>query len=236
LSATGDVNGTDAQNLAQLAALSSLGVGRKGINGQPDDTHSPISRTDTPGMYNAHLPMYQNVDDGTQFAQGALGHFDASGRPSSPGAINGDGPTSHEHLMAANASLKTRVSELEVIQELYRSRLEQLEQDDQHARQAQELSGKTETQLRSQVESLTQSEAQLRRELEDSHGRENILKRRLDELEVELKEAKDAKSATEATAAPAPKEPLSNGRPAKRTRTTAQKLDEALETAAEAAS
>jgi GATA-binding protein, other eukaryote len=187
-------------------------------------------------MYNAHLPIYQNVDDGTQFASGALGHFDPSGRPSSPSAINGDVAASHEQLIAANASLKTRVSELEVIQELYRSRLEQLEQDDQHARQVQELSGKTETQLRTQVESLTQSEAQMRRELEDGHARENMLKRRLDELEVELKEAKEAneaKGASAVTDVPAPKEAVANGRPAKRTRTAA-KADEALDAEAPA--
>jgi GATA-binding protein len=134
--------------------------------------------------------MYHPVED-PQFQAHPLPGFAVSGaspgRAASP--INGDRldiPQTHEQLIAANASLKTRVSELEVIQELYRSRLMQLEADDAHARQAQEVSGKTEAELRSQLESMAQSEAQLRKELEESHRRENILKRRLDELQESL--------------------------------------------------
>lgn len=169
----------------------------KAANGHQDDANSPISRTATPSMYTSHgLPLYHGMEDAQFQAQGLPG-FAVSGaspgRTASP--LNGDRfeiPQTHESLIAANASLKTRVSELEVIQELYRGRLEQLETDEVNTRQAQELSGKTEAQLRSQVEAATQVESQLRTELEESHRRENMLKRRLDELELELKAAKES--------------------------------------------
>jgi GATA-binding protein len=101
-------------------------------------------------------------------------------------------PQTHEQLLATNSSLKTRVSELEVIQELYRGRIQQLEQEEAN-RQAQEKNkSEAEIQLRSQLDAMNEAHAQLQKELEESHRRENMLKRRLDELEVELKEAKES--------------------------------------------
>ena len=88
--------------------------------------------------------------------------------------------------------MKTRVSELEVINELFRGRLSQLEQQEAAARRGQEVAGVEQTQLRTQLEASQVSEAQLRAQLEDSHRRENNLKRRLDELELELSAAKEA--------------------------------------------
>jgi GATA-binding protein, other eukaryote len=141
--------------------------------------------------------MFQGMED-SQFQSSSLPGFSAAGaspgRPASP--LNGDRhldvPQTHEQLIAHNSSLKTRVSELEVINELFRSRLTQLEQDEANARRGQEISGQAEAQLRAQVDSLTKSEGQLRTQLDDSHRRENNLKRRLDELELELKDAKDS--------------------------------------------
>src|SRR4051794_7148890 len=94
---------------------------RRPANGV-DDTHSPVSRTATPGMYPQH-PLYHTMEEG-QFQ--APMQFPvvgtADGRAPSP--LNGEArldiPQTQEALIATNASLKTRVSELEVIQELYR--------------------------------------------------------------------------------------------------------------------
>lgn len=198
---------TEANGGAELTglnlAMSSSGGPRrtstKPTNGHTDDTHSPISRTATPSMYNTSgLPIYHGMDDG-QFQTQALPGFSVSAaspaRAASP--LNGELPPTQESLLAINASLKTRVSELEVIQELYRGRLQQLEQDEANARQAQEFSGKTEAQLRAQLEAVSQSETQLRNDLDESHRRENMLKRRLDELELELKQAKESLEANE---------------------------------------
>lgn len=103
-----------------------------------------------------------------------------------------DAPQTHEQLIAHNSSLKTRVSELEVINELFRGRLSQLEQQEAAARRGQEVAGVEQSQLRSQLDASQESVGHFQVQLEDSHRRENNLKRRLDELELELKAVKDA--------------------------------------------
>ena len=184
-------------------------MSQKSGNGHLDDTNSPISRTGTPNMYNPHgMAMFHGMDD-TQFQSQPLPEFGVTGTsPGRAGSPNGNNvPQTHDQLMAANATLKTRVSELEVIQELFRGRLQQLESE----QQAREMSGSIEPQLRSQVTSLTEIEAQLRsqlssltecedqlrKELDESHRRENMLKRRLDEMELELKSTQESLEAHE---------------------------------------
>jgi len=196
--ATTEANGADLNGANSAATTGARRTSGKAANGHPEDPNSPISRTATPSMYTSHgMPLYHGMED-AHFQAQALPGFAVSaaspGRTASP--LNGERleiPQTNESLLAANASLKTRVSELEFIQELYRGRLAQLETDEANPRPAQETTGgKTEAQLRSQVEAATQVETQLRNELEESHRRENMLKRRLDELELELKEAKEA--------------------------------------------
>ncbi|GJN80707.1 hypothetical protein PLIIFM63780_004235 [Purpureocillium lilacinum] len=184
----------DAEILAQNAATAAQAIQRsaqKNANGTVEGSDSPVSRTGTPSMYNQGLPSFM-VDD--PYQTGFNGSTGADGGAGSP--MNGDRsldtPQTHEQLIAHNSSLKTRVSELEVINELFRGRLSQLEQQEAAARRGQEVAGAEQTQLRSQLEAVQESESQLRAQLEDSHRRENSLKRRLDELELELKEAQDA--------------------------------------------
>lgn len=182
-----DLTGQSAAQAAQAVRRTS-----HKSNGHGDGADSPISRTGTPSMYNHNLSSFM-VDDPYQSA----GFHD--GRAGSP--LNGDrsldAPMTHEQLIANNSSLKTRVSELEVINELFRGRLSQLEQQEAAARRGQEVAGVEQSQLRSQLDATLESEAQLRAQLEDSHRRENVLKRRLDELELEFKEVKDAQNSLE---------------------------------------
>ncbi|KAK1778520.1 GATA type zinc finger protein asd-4 [Copromyces sp. CBS 386.78] len=192
LAATADMNGgvgmMDPNNPAAQAARR---ASQKSINGHPVDDNSPVSRTGTPNIYNPHIPIDHNLEYQFQAQQmSGFGVPTASpGRAPSP--MNGEHmPQTHEQLLAANASLKTRVSELEVIQELYRGRLHQLETEE-NIRQASEP-GKLEAQLRAQIDAMGEAHQQLQKELEESHRRENMLKRRLDELEVELKDVKEA--------------------------------------------
>jgi len=70
----------------------------------------------------------------------------------------------YDTLAAQNTALKTRVSELEVINELFRGRVGELENTEQASRTR---------------------EAQLRTELDEAKQREADLKRRLEELEGE---------------------------------------------------
>lgn len=160
---------------------------RKSVNGNLEGADSPISRTGTPSMYNQSLPSFM-VDD--PYNGASVPNFGASG-DGSGSPMNGDSPQTHEQLIAHNSSLKTRVSELEVINELFRGRLSQLEQQEAAARRGQEVSSVEQTQLRAQLETSEETQKQLRTQLEDSHRRENSLKRRLDELELELKQAKE---------------------------------------------
>jgi GATA-binding protein, other eukaryote len=96
-------------------------------------------------------------------------------RQPSPGSTSSmvdrhlEAPQTYEALLAANTSLKTRVSELEVINGLFRGRVAELEQSDATARRSEMIA--------------RDSEARLRRSLDDSQRREEELKRRLSELE-----------------------------------------------------
>lgn len=73
---------------------------------------------------------------------------------------------------AGQAGLKTRVSELEVINDLFRGRVAELESSEMEARRG--------------AEAARESEASLRSQLEEALGREDVLKRRVEELEKEL--------------------------------------------------
>ena len=139
-------------------------------------------------MYNQPLPSFMMDEPYSSTGISGFGaNGDGSGSP-----MNGDAPQTHEQLIATNSSLKTRVRELELINELFRGRLSQLEQQEAAARRGHEVAGVEQTQLRSQLEETQESEKLLRSQLDDSHRRENSLKRRLDDLEVELADAKEA--------------------------------------------
>lgn len=202
-------SGTDANGFDLSAQLGTVTPGTQRQNPHKNghgDNNSPGSRGGTPSLYNPAMTGFHGLDD-SHFQSAGLTGFSPN-RPGSPlnGDRNLDSPQTHEQLIAANSALKTRVSELEVINELFRGRLGQLEHDEATARRGQEISG--------------QAEAQLRAQLDDSHRRENNLKRRLDELELELKEAKQVAGLDD------------NERPVKRARLSEQPEDREGESAA----
>jgi len=82
-------------------------------------------------------------------------------------------PPTYEGLQQQNTTLKTRVSELEVINDLFRGRVHELEQQDRRSVTIQE---------------------QLRQALDHSKQSENNLKRRLDDLEREVADLQDIDS------------------------------------------
>ncbi|KAL1876526.1 GATA zinc finger protein 3 [Diaporthe australafricana] len=195
-----DANVADIQ--AQNAAAAALGVRRtsqKAGNGHIDDTNSPISRTATPNMYANHM-LYHGLDE--HHLQQPLSGFGVPGPGNGrvPSPMNGEGvPQTPEEILALNSGLKTRIDELEVINDLIQRRLQHYETYGAGAGPAagNGLDGgheaaQAEAQLRAQVEALAASEAQLRSQLDESHRRENSMKRRLDEMELELNEAKES--------------------------------------------
>lgn len=132
-------------------------------------------------MYGNHM-MYHGMDD--HHLQQPLADFgvDANGNAHSP--MNGDAIQTPNQLLAVNSGLKTRVDELEVINDLIQRRLQHYETYGPSGNNEEGLV--VAANLRAQVEALQQSEAQLRSQLEESHRRENAMKRRLDEMELEL--------------------------------------------------
>ncbi|KAI0154929.1 hypothetical protein GGR57DRAFT_100333 [Xylariaceae sp. FL1272] len=195
LPATANANGNfqshDAVNAAATAALAAVRASQaKGANGHGTDAN--IARTGSPSVYDPSLSAFQTMD---HFQHDNL-HYPLTGASPDQAitSANGeqqplDAPQTHEQLMAANSSLKTRVSELDLINELYRDRLQQFEQEGQNAdnfRHAAEMSAKEAANERAHRE-------EIQRQLDDCHRRENTLKRRLDEMEQELTELKNSK-------------------------------------------
>jgi len=101
-------------------------------------SHSPISRTGTPSMHHDPNIAPQHMFDGVSlqdhpFHTPALPQL--GGHPS-PGSL--DQPMTYEALLAQNAVLKTRVSELEVINMMFSDNETNLRRERDEAMQAQE--------------------------------------------------------------------------------------------------
>lgn len=150
-------------------------------SGHSDRSNSPVSRTETPGFGSMHAHN-SNIAPQHMFDSVTLGDSmnSSSGLPSrqmrqpSPSAVDRqlDSPHTYESLLALNTSLKTRVSELEFVNELFRGRVTELEQSDASARRSEMI--------------VRDSEVRLRRSLEDAQRREEDLKRRISDLERQL--------------------------------------------------
>ncbi|KXJ95366.1 hypothetical protein Micbo1qcDRAFT_157266 [Microdochium bolleyi] len=185
LPASQTMNGLQSAENAQALALAAAQRAAQKTNG----VDSPVSRNGTPGLYDPSLAGFSH--DMAQFTTDGLPQYPLPTGTSHSDSMNGDHsqldmPQTHEQMIAVNSSLKTRVSELEVINELYRGRLTQLEQDQQTAdnfRHSAEVAAKEAAQERANRE-------EIQRQLEESHRRENMFKRRLDEMEQENQDLK----------------------------------------------
>lgn len=115
--------------------------------------------------------MFDSVTRGDNALSASGGLPSLPLRQPSPSAVDRqlDSPQTYESLLALNTSLKTRVSELDLINELFRGRVTELEQSDASARRSEMIA--------------RDSEARLRRSLEESQRREDDLKRRVNDLE-----------------------------------------------------
>ncbi|KAI9843649.1 MAG: hypothetical protein M1838_002524 [Thelocarpon superellum] len=162
----------------------SLGYRRtsqKTSSGNSNGSHSPLSRTATPAFPSGPHLSHPGLFDGAALSD--HGFHPSPALPAlqlgtrSPGSAGHDrhleAPASYDSLVAANTSLKTRVSELEVINDLYQSRVSQLEQEAQNKRGVD-------------------ADSQARARLDEMQRRENELRRKIDHLERELSEYRDA--------------------------------------------
>lgn len=145
---------------------------RRTSAGPSDPSNSPISRTITPAAQHVsniapqHLFDGANLNENTFFVSQSLPSFNI--RQPSPGSTSSqndrrpESRLSCDQLFQENTALKTRVSELEVINILYKG---QVGEQDQKA---------------------TESEQQLRQLLEAAQRREDELKQQVKELEQEI--------------------------------------------------
>ena len=166
-------------------------------SGASDRSNSPISRTNTPGNHRSSIAP-SHMFDTAPLADTTFAHIRHSPslpslqfRHHSPGSVASYGdkhlepPQTYEHLQQHNTTLKTKVSELEVINGLYKDRIGELEHNDRLHRQAHE----------------------------DARIREDNLRRRLDDLEREIIEMR--KGSSPDSLKRAFKEELSNSNPSK---------------------
>ncbi|KMU77766.1 GATA type zinc finger protein Asd4 [Coccidioides immitis RMSCC 3703] len=185
-----DVNGTPTSKADAMAATGAYGFPRaRKTSPRSDRSNSPLSRTDTPNFAHNNNIAPQNVFDGVALSEHGINPSTAGFsalqlQQPSPGSSTSSNDRhlemaqTYEGLVAANTSLKTRVSELEVINELFRGRVTQLEQSEEASRRS-ELN-------------VRDSELHLRRSLEEAQKREEELKRKISELEQELNEYKQS--------------------------------------------
>lgn len=180
-----DSNGLHQQHQTGTPPLGSHGyrrASRKMSPGHSDRSISPLSRTETPGFgsmqaHNSNIApqhMFDSVTRGDNALNSSGSLASLPLRQPSPSAVERqlDSPQTYESLLALNTSLKTRVSELDLINELFRGRVAELEQSDASARRSEMIA--------------RDSEARLRRSLEESQRREEDLKQRVSDLERQL--------------------------------------------------
>ncbi|KAK7531219.1 GATA transcription factor [Phyllosticta citricarpa] len=178
-----DSNGVDARAAATppTDALNHRRAAPRIPPGQSERSTSPLSRTGTPGL--GHHPSNiapQHVFDGVtlnghEFHSASLPSFMPPRQPSpSASSINGSHGVEPPMSYDGHTTLRTRVSELEVINDLFRGRVAELEQSEQRARQDESMA--------------RENEKQMREQLDEAHAREIELKRRIEELENKLGE------------------------------------------------
>jgi len=119
-------NGLPAtQSIDMVTPQNHRRVSQMAASAGSERSHSPISRTNTPGLNQDPNIAPQHMFDGVTLNDQAFG----TGSPSlpplnlnnkpSPGTGNLDASASYEQLLAANTQLRTRVSELELINMVY---------------------------------------------------------------------------------------------------------------------
>ncbi|OAT02489.1 GATA-binding protein, other eukaryote [Blastomyces dermatitidis ER-3] len=156
---------------------------RKGSAGPSDRSNSPLSRTNTPGFQHHSNIAPQHMFDSVTLSDHSFNpsaavlpslqmHNPSLSSTSSPNDRHLEAQQTYESLLAANTSLKTRISELELINELFRGRVAELEQSDATARRSEMVA--------------RDSESRLNQSLKEAQRREEGLKRRISELERAL--------------------------------------------------
>ncbi|KAK5128175.1 hypothetical protein LTR08_004079 [Meristemomyces frigidus] len=160
----------------------------------PSGDHAPslghsISRGNTPtGLSNnsnlniAPQHLFDTVTLAPDtFASPNLPAFNVR-QPSPSVSLNGatshlEAPQTYDALLLQNSQIRTRVSELEVINDLFRGRVGELENSEQDARRAERAIDEENRRLKAGLEAANQRTADLQRRLEEMEGGEPARKK-----------------------------------------------------------
>lgn len=157
----------------------------KTSSGASNGSISPVSRTVTPAAPFASHPSPHAMFEVVSLPDPSTLPGFHMNRPSpGPASCLNDRhlepPRTYEALLAANTALRTRVSELEVINDLFRERVAELESQVNAKRDGQQQ----------------ESEEYLRYALHETQQREQDLKRRVSDMELEYQDLKESGTRT----------------------------------------
>jgi len=151
------------------------------VSGATDRSASPLSIHEAANM-GASQPsniapqhLFDNVTLAETAFQSSLPGFTLRQPSPTPSSVNGahiEHPQVYGEAPSNNNVLKTRVSELEVINDLFRGRVSELEQSEQEARRREALA--------------KEAADRYKADLDTALAREADLKRKVDDLEAEL--------------------------------------------------
>ncbi|KAL2352508.1 GATA type zinc finger protein Asd4 [Cryomyces antarcticus] len=174
-----DLNAAHMQD-ASLHHQQHRRTSQRTVSGTSERSQSPILRTATPGLggFNSNIAP-QHMFDGVSLDGQAFQHspsipsFNFRQPSPSGSSINGshlEPPATYDNLVGNNSNLKTRVSELEVINDLFRGRVTELEQSEQDARHSEMVAREAESRMKFDLDGALQREADLKRRLEDAEA------------------------------------------------------------------
>jgi GATA-binding protein len=148
-----------------------------------------ITRTDSPGFHGQNIApqhMFDSLSD--TFASPSLPAFSLR-QPSPSASVNGNAAhldfPSQDNLHDQNQRLRTRVSELEVREQLYKSRVEELERD---AKEAERRKNEESERVKSELEVSSARVVELERKLNELEGQSSPARKRARRATVEAEE------------------------------------------------
>ena len=148
-----------------------------------------LSRSNTPRPHDPNIAPQHIFDTVTLAPEFHSPSLNTTFRQPSPSSLSLNGtsqletPQTHEALLQQNRDLRTRVSELEVINGLFRGRVGELENSEQEARRAEKIKDEEIARLRSELEEAGRRIAELRKRTaeggEDDDGQDSRKRARL---------------------------------------------------------
>ncbi|KAL9092142.1 MAG: hypothetical protein Q9165_004575 [Trypethelium subeluteriae] len=134
----------------------------------PQHLFDQVTIFDTAPQQSSHSPSLPHFS--LRHPSPVPSHLSASSSQFNGAGGHLEPPQTYDAIVALNTSLKTRVSELEVINDLFRGRVAELEKSEKDARDAEEA-------VRGEVEGL-------RQEIEEARQREETLKKKVEGIEA----------------------------------------------------